>query len=55
MNCVIWRVRTIGVAGQKGTGPQQLNYPFGVAVDHGVDGFLYVGEQGSNRIMVYLK
>ena len=48
-------VRTIGVTGQPGSGNHQLNYPYGVAVEPGPDGRLWVADANNHRVLVFLK
>ena len=47
-------VRTLSVTGQYGSG-NQLNRPYGVCVEPGPTGRVFVLEQGNKRVVVFLK
>ena len=48
-------MRTIGVTGQPGSGNHQFRAPFGVCVEPGPDGHLYVADLGNSRVQVLKK
>ena len=48
-------VRTLGVTGQAGNGNHQFNQPFGVCVESGPSGRVFVLERENRRVVVFLK
>uniref|UniRef100_A0A1X7SNH5 6-bladed beta-propeller n=1 Tax=Amphimedon queenslandica TaxID=400682 RepID=A0A1X7SNH5_AMPQE len=43
----------VGQFGTEGSGPGQLNWPTGIAIDAAVTGLVYVSERGNHRISVF--
>ena len=48
-------VRTIGVTGQQGSGNHQFRYPWGLSVEPGAAGHLYVADTDNHRVQVFNK
>ena len=48
-------VRTIGVTGQRGSGNHQFDTPWGLCVEPGAAGHLYVTDTNNHRVQVFNK